>query len=104
MLLDGVHLDFEWDAAKALANDAKHDVTFEQATSVWQDAFALTVFDEAHSDFEGRWFTLGINAAGFMLAVSHTFTATSPMQARVRLISARPATRNERKSYEDEPR
>lgn len=51
--------DFEWDAAKALTNKAKHGVTFDQAATVFLDALALTVYDEAHSKFEERWFTLG---------------------------------------------
>jgi hypothetical protein len=51
--------DFEWDAAKALTNKAKHGVTFDQAATVFLDALALTVYDEAHSEFEERWFTLG---------------------------------------------
>jgi uncharacterized protein len=104
MMIDGVDLDFEWDGVKAATNQAKHDVTFEQAATVWQDALALTVFDAAHSEFEERWFTLGMNREGSLLAVSHTFTATGPVHGRVRLISARPATRNERTSYQEEPR
>ena len=104
MLIDNMNLDFEWDAVKAATNQVKHGVTFEQASSVWQDALALTVFDADHSEFEERWFTLGTNNTGALLAVSHTFTVTGPLHARVRLISARPATRNERKYYQDEPR
>jgi uncharacterized protein len=104
MLIEGMNLDFEWDAVKAATNQSKHGVTFEQASSVWQDGLALTVFDAEHSEFEERWFTLGVNSAGVMMVVSHTFTATGPLHARVRLISARPATRNERKYYQDEPR
>ena len=58
-----------------------------------------------HRDFEERWFTLGIaSSSGKLLAVSHTYTATALTGARVRIISAREATRSERKQYEDEPR
>jgi uncharacterized protein len=97
-------LEFTWDAAKASANLAKHGVAFAQAASVFADALALTVFDEAHSEFEERWFTLGMDSAGRLLAVAHTYTATGPATARVRIISAREATRAERRQYEDEPR
>jgi uncharacterized protein len=100
----GMELDFEWDASKAASNLLKHGVAFEQAATVWLDALALTVFDAAHSQYEERWFTLGMNSEGRLLAVSHTFTVTGPINARVRLISARPATRQERRQYEEELR
>ena len=101
---DGAQLEFTWDAAKAAANLAKHGVAFAQAATVLADALALTVFDAEHSEFEERWFTLGMDSQGKLLAVSHTYTATGPASARVRIISAREATRNERRQYEDEPR
>ena len=96
--------DFEWDAAKALSNVAKHGVTFDQAATVFRDVLALTVFDSAHSQSEERWFTLGHDASGALLAVVHTYQATGPTRARVRIISAREATPRERRFYEDEPR
>ena len=99
-----VAYDFEWDAVKAPANARKHGVTFDQAATVFQDALALTAFDAEHSQQEERWFTLGFDASGALLAVSHTFQASTPARIRVRLISARPATRRERQFYENEPR
>ena len=95
--------DFEWDTVKALANARKHGVTFDQAATVFLDVLALTVFDAAYSQQEDRWFTLGFDASGALLAVAHTFQAM-PASIRVRLISARPATKRERQFYEDEPR
>jgi uncharacterized DUF497 family protein len=65
------------------------------------DALALTVFDAEHSQVEERWFTLGMATDGMLLAVSHTYTATAPGVAEVRIISARPATRSERQRYEN---
>jgi uncharacterized protein len=97
-------LEFAWDPAKAASNLAKHGVAFTQAASVFADALALTVFDGAHSEFEERWFTLGMDSSTKLLAVSHTYSVTGPTSARVRIISARPATRSERRQYEDEPR
>ncbi len=96
--------DFEWDAHKAESNARKHGVTFEQAATVFLDAQALTLFDAAHSEYEERWFTLGYASGEILLAVAHTYTATSPTSARVRIISARPATKQERRYYADEPR
>lgn len=63
---------------------------------------ALTVFDGRHNENEERWFTLGM-ANGQLLAVSHTVTDVGDHSVEVRIISARPATRNERRQYENEP-
>jgi uncharacterized protein len=102
--IGGAQLEFTWDPVKAASNVAKHGVAFAQGATVFADALALTVFDAAHSDFEERWFTLGMASDGKLLALSHTYTATGPASARVRMISAREATRNERRQYENEPR
>lgn len=102
--IGGAQLEFTWDPVKAASNLAKHGVAFAQGATVFADALALTVFDDAHSDFEERWFTLGMASNGKLLAVSHTYTATGPASARVRIISAREAMRNERRQYENEPR
>lgn len=97
-------LEFTWDPIKAASNLAKHGVAFAHGATVLADPLALTVFDAEHSGFEERWFTLGVSSDGKLLAVAHTFTATGASSARVRVISAREATRNERRQYENEPR
>ncbi|MDE2593615.1 MAG: BrnT family toxin [Burkholderiales bacterium] len=99
-----MEFDFEWDPAKAQSNQNKHGVAFEQAASVLLDPLALTVFDAAHSDHEERWFTLGMGTLGKLLAVAHTFMHTGPDRARIRIISAREATKTERHQYENESR
>jgi hypothetical protein len=96
--------DFQWDTVKAASNADKHGVTFEQAATVFLDPLALTVFDEAHSQDEERWWLLGHDANGKLLLVAHTYQATGPDSANVRLISARQATRREQQFYENEPR
>ena len=95
--------DFEWDPAKALANIRKHGVSFDAAASVLLDRLALTVYDDAHSQREERWFTLGLDARGNLLAVAHTYEIIEPRNVRIRIISARKATKRERRYYEDEP-
>jgi uncharacterized DUF497 family protein len=95
--------DFQWDPAKALINARKHDVTFEQAATVFLDALALTVYDEENSREEERWFTLGLDSKGVLLAVAHTYDITGPLNVQVRIISARKATNRERRFYENEP-
>lgn len=97
-------LEVTWDPNKAQSNLTKHGVAFAQAASVLLDALALTVYDEAHSDLEERWFTLGISGEGKLLAVSHTYSATGPNSMKARIISAREPTKAERRQYENEAR
>lgn len=97
----GGELEFVWDPGKAVSNVAKHGVTFAQAAAVFSDPLALTVYDEVNSDFEDRWFTLGMDSTGKLLAVAHTFAEAGQAGATVRLISAREATRAERLQYEN---
>jgi uncharacterized protein len=101
---EGTVFEFLWDPAKAGSNARKHDVTFEQAAAVFLDALALTVYDDSNSQDEERWFTLGFDAGGKLLAVSHTYELTGSTNARIRIISARKARRRERNAYENEPR
>jgi uncharacterized protein len=96
--------EFQWDPAKAQSNVRKHGVSFDQAAKVFLDELALTVYDEANSHNEERWFTLGFDAGGSLLAVAHTYEITGLTNIRIRLISARKATRRERFAYENEPR
>ena len=66
----GTVYEFLWDPAKARSNARKHDVTFDQAATVFLDALALTVYDEPNSHDEERWFTLGFDATDKLLAVA----------------------------------
>jgi uncharacterized DUF497 family protein len=100
----GTVYEFHYDPAKARSNAHKHDVTFDQAATVFLDARALTVYDELNSQDEERWFTLGFDASGRLLAVAHSYEIMGSTNVRIRLISARKATRRERSDYENEPR
>jgi len=64
--------DFDWDPAKASSNLRNHGVAFDKAATVSLDPLALTVYDVASSDDEERWFTLGCDVNGRLLAVAHT--------------------------------
>jgi uncharacterized protein len=103
-VINAMTIDYEWDNAKALSNLNKHGITFDQAATVFLDSLALTVFDSTHSQDEERWFTLGYAANGMLLAVAHTYQTIGSTSARVRIISARSASKRERRFYEDEPR
>ena len=95
---------FDWDPLKARSNLADHKVSFQLATTVFRDALALTVYDEEHSEDDERWATLGEAENGQHLVVIHTFAQPSPTEARIRLISARLATKREIQDYEETPR
>jgi uncharacterized DUF497 family protein len=101
---EGTVYEFLWDPAKAQLNVRKHAVTFDQAATVFLDVLALTVYDESSSQDEERWFTLGFDASSKLLAAAHTYELTGSTGARIRIISARKATRRERSAYEKEPR
>ena len=94
--------EFEWDDAKAASNRTKHGVDFNEAMGVMLDPLLMTRLDEEHSDDEERWVSLGRSEQGRLLVVVHTFSATGPDTALVRVISARPATRREREQYEQQ--
>ena len=86
--------DFEWDAAKAAGNLRKHGVSFAEAAEVFDDAAALDQPDIGHPD---RFVLLGHSLRARLLLVVYC----ERHRTRLRIISARPATRHERKSYED---
>jgi len=92
-------LRFEWDPYKAEANLEKHDVSFEEAVTVFFDPLARIFPDEEHSDDELREIIIGHSARRQLILVNFTGTDT-----RVRIISARKATRRERKDYEENVR
>lgn len=91
---------FEWDSIKAQRNLKQHGVSFEHAATVFDDPDALSEFDDEHSQDEDRWITLGLDRTGMLVVVCHTYRAETEANARIRLISARKATRNEIKQYE----
>lgn len=88
---------FEWDATKCAANLFKHDVAFEEAATVFHDALGRVLPDDGHSGDEDRFILLGRSQYGRVLIVVFTNRGVD----RVRLISARPATRAERIQYEE---
>jgi uncharacterized protein len=89
-------MDFEWDDAKAESNDRKHGVSITEAMTVFADPLSVTGYDPRHADDEDRFLTMGTSVGGRLLVVSHTDRGET-----VRVISARVATRRERKDYED---
>ncbi|PCJ44656.1 MAG: hypothetical protein COA99_06720 [Moraxellaceae bacterium] len=92
--------NFKWDPIKAQSNVRKHGITFEEASKVFNDPMALTIFDDNESsNDEDRWITLGQIKNQHYLVVVHTFHDTDKDILTIRLISARAATKNEIKQY-----
>ena len=91
--------DFEWDPNKAKLNRQKHGVGFDQATTVFRDPRAVSVFDDTHSKTEDRRITLGVSAAGGLLVFHHTFEGMNGNTIRIRIFSSRKATKNEISQY-----
>ena len=89
-------LRFSWDARKAAANLRKHGVSFEEASSVFNDDSALLMSDPDHSVQEQRCILLGLSAKLRTLVVSHCYRAS---EDELRIISARKASRAERLQY-----
>ncbi|MCU0508695.1 MAG: BrnT family toxin [Anaerolineae bacterium] len=90
--MDSEH--FEWDRDKASRNIEKHGVSFEEAATVFSDELYITLLDEDHSTDEERYITIGRSKQERLLLVAHTERGT-----RVRIISARQATRAEERYY-----
>ena len=91
-------MKFEWNKDKERINIDKHGVTFEQASYVFADPFALNLYDNEHSDDEDRWVLLGKSLNETVLLVIHTFRDDKNIEF-VRIISARKATTKEKKIY-----
>ena len=89
-----MHMEVEWDAGKAAANLEKHGVPFEEAATSLLDPMALAREDE-RSEGEVRWVLLGMSATARLLTVVYTWRS----EHRIRLISARKATRKEASFY-----
>ena len=89
-------IDFQWDPKKAMTNEKKHAVRFPEATTIFGDPLELTISDPDHSAGEYRFISIGRSAGGRLLVVS--YTERQPNE--IRIISAREATRAERKYYE----
>ncbi len=89
-------MEFEWDPNKATTNEKKHGISFSEATTVFGDPLELTISDPDHSSGEFRFLSIGESNAGNLLVVFYT----ERKQNRIRIISARKATRQEQKYYE----
>lgn len=91
---------FEWNELKSAANLEKHGVSFKEASTVFLDADALDGPDLTHSLYEERFLRIGLSLLARVLVVSYTLRSHSHVDNKIRIISARKASRKERKVYE----
>ena len=89
-------LSFEWDPIKAKRNIRVHGITFDEGSTAFSDTMSLTIFDPLHSTDEDRLILIGISHQNRLLVVVHTERGD-----KIRLISARKATKHERETYEE---
>jgi uncharacterized protein len=89
-------MNFEWNADKAQINLIRHQIGFKEASTVFDDIYAKWDFDPDHSNTEDRFIIIGYSNKNRLLFVSYT-----ERNERIRIISARAATRNERYQYEN---
>ena len=87
-------LQFEWDAVKAHTNEEKHGISFDEASTAFEDVVSVTIPDPLHS--EDRFVLIGYSYRCSLLVVVHT-----DREDRIRIISARIATRKERERHEN---
>jgi len=92
-----MNLQFEWDPRKAGGNLKKHGVSFEEAGTVFDDTLFITFLDDEHSIYEERYITIGLSKMNHLLLIAHT-----DRKGKICIISARKATHNEQKFYEEE--
>ena len=89
-------MEFEWNPDKAITNIKKHNVSFTEAATVFNDPLSLTYPDPDHSINESRYITIGLSKTGKIIILAHT-----DRNNKIRIISARLATRQERRFYEE---
>ena len=93
---------FEWDARKARTNLKKHQVSFEEAKTIFNDPHLVTYPDEFHSDCEDRYISIGYSTRDRILLAVHTEYQETAEILIIRIISSRKATPTERKFYEED--
>jgi len=92
-------LKFEWDENKNVINIQKHNVSFEEAMTVFKDVKAVLLYDENHSETEDRFNIIGMSQLSNLLIVCHCYRESDTI---IRIISARKPNKNESKLYEEE--
>ena len=91
-------VDFDWDPCKADINLQKHGISFEEASSAFYDDRARIMYDPDHSQDEDRYVLLGVSEESRLLMICHICKENDQL---IRIISARRATKDERRQYQE---
>jgi len=86
---------FEWNENKANENLGKHGVSFDEAKTVFNDPFSVTIYDPDYSIDEDRYIDIGLSSKGRLIVVSYL-----ERDEKIRIISSRKATKKEQRDYE----
>jgi uncharacterized DUF497 family protein len=92
------NIHFSWDENKAKSNLAKHNISFDEAKTVFDDDNARLIYDPDHSEDEDRFILLGLSCKLKVLTVVHCYKDN---ENNIRIISARKSTKNEEKQYKE---
>lgn len=95
------HFRYDWDSIKAVANEAKHGISFQDGATIFSREPQLSIYDDSHSDDEDRWVTMGWDSKGRLLAAVHTFEPISEHVTLIRIISVRLATGSEARQFKE---
>ena len=90
------HIEITWDENKNISNQKKHNISFEEAKTVFYDDYARLIHDPEHSESEDRFILLGLSSQLKLLVVVHAYRDQDEI---IRIISARRATKTESKYY-----
>jgi uncharacterized protein len=93
-------IEFDWDPVKAASNVVKHEVSFDEAMTIFQDPLALSRPDDGVGSSEERWVTVGLSRLTRLLLVVHTHVELGRNRVYIRIISARKPTKKEKRQYE----
>jgi uncharacterized DUF497 family protein len=93
-------MNFNWDNKKNALNVKKHKISFKEAAQIFDDPLHISLLDKRFDYFDERWITMGMTQKGNVIVVGHLYYLTEDGEEGIRIITARKATRKERKDYE----
>ncbi|MCL4456536.1 MAG: BrnT family toxin [Nitrospirae bacterium] len=94
-------MKIEWDEKKNKENTTKHGVDFKEASEIFDDPFCISILDKRFDYSEERWISLGCTADGKLLVTGYAYYLAENVEERIRIITARRATKKEREQYEE---
>ena len=94
-------MQFEWDENKSKSNIKKHNISFAEARTVFDDPLHISILDKRFDYFDERWITFGATQSSNIIAVGHLYFLADDGDEHIRIITARKATKRECEQYEE---